>query len=232
MEKRAQADSGLGGPLVSALDGLCVGIVMMDANGKINWLNRVAQRVLGLNPRFDIGDPLAKHLRDPQMSNFWHQAIAADGTVMGKVSVHEPTRAELNLNATQSLDDDGNIVGRALIFCDVTKERTVQVSLSEEATRRLLDLTDRWNDNGESHEALTPAELRMIRCVGAGLSNAQIAQTHHISPATVRSHLKHVYRKISVGSRSEAISYAVRHGLICDKGTGSGGIQPGHAEET
>lgn len=205
---------------------------MMDANGKINWLNRVAQRVLGLNPRFDIGDPLAKHLRDPQMSNFWHQAIAADGTVMGKVSVHEPTRAELNLNATQSLDDDGNIVGRALIFCDVTKERTVQVSLSEEATRRLLDLTDRWNDNGESHEALTPAELRMIRCVGAGLSNAQIAQTHHISPATVRSHLKHVYRKISVGSRSEAISYAVRHGLICDKGTGSGGIQPGHAEET
>jgi len=226
MGNRARPDSAPNAQLVCALDGLSVGIVMMDANGRINWINRVAQRVLGLDPRADLGESLARQLRDPQLTNFWHQACHADGTVMGKVSIHEPTRAELNLNATQSLDESGDVVARALIFCDVTKERTVQVSLSEEATRRLLDAADRWNDNGASHEALTPAEMRMLRCVGAGLSNGQIAKTHHISPATVRSHLKHVYRKIAVGSRSEAISYAVRHGLICDAVPGAARGRP------
>ena len=219
MEQREKLDSDVARTLVPALEGLCVGIVMMGPNGKISWTNRVAQRILGIDPRRDVGTPLAKLLRDPQMSEFWHQALADDGTVMGHVSMHEPKRAELNVNATQSLDDSGEIVARALIFCDVTQEKTVQVSLSEEATRRLLDLTERWSDNGESHQALTPSELKMLRCVGTGLTNSQIAHLHHISLSTVRSHLKHVYRKIDVSSRSEAISYAVRHSLMCDAGT-------------
>ena len=218
MEQRGQPGSDIAATLVHALDGLCVGIVMMEAHGKINWMNRVAQRVLGLDPRRAIGEPLGRLLRDPQISEFWHQALASDGTVMGQISVHEPTRAELNINATQSLDETGKLVGRALIFCDVTNERAVQVSLSEETTRRLLDITERWNDAGEAHAALTPSELKILKCVGAGLANPQIASQHHISPATVRSHLKHLYRKIDVTSRSEAISYAVRHGLICDAG--------------
>jgi DNA-binding CsgD family transcriptional regulator len=216
MTQKVHPSPDLAGALVAALDGLCVGIVMMTPAGKVTWTNRVAQHVLGIDPRQDHGKPLARLLHDPQIAAFWHEAVRSEQTLLGSVSVHEPVAAELKLNATPSFDDDGGLVGRALIFCDVTKERTVQVSLSEEATRRLLNLTDRWNDNGESHEGLTQAEVRILRCVGGGQSNPQIAQHLHISPATVRSHLKHVYKKIEVGSRSEAISYAIRHGLVGD----------------
>jgi len=210
----------LAGALIAALDGLCVGIIMMTPAGKVTWSNRVAERTLGIDPRRDRGEPLVRLLHDPQLSAFWHEAVRCDQTMMSEVSLREPINAQLKLNATPSVDGDGQIVGRALIFCDVTQERTVQIALSEEATRRLLDVADRWNDPGESQEGLTPSELRILRRVGGGQSNPQIAKSLHVSPATVRSHLKHVYRKIGVSSRSEAISYAIRHGLVEDTAGG------------
>lgn len=189
---------------------------MMTPAGKVTWTNRVAERTLGIDPMRDRGEPLVRLLHDPQLSAFWHEAVRSEQTLMSEVALHEPVTAQLKLNATPSLNGDGEIVGRALLFCDVTRERTVRIALSEEATRRLLDVADRWNDPGESHEGLTPSELRILRRVGGGQSNPQIARDLHVSPATVRSHLKHVYRKIGVSSRSEAISYAIRHGLVED----------------
>jgi len=202
------------GAVLAALEGLCVGVVVTSVAGRVTWTNRVAQRILGIDPARDHGRPLARLLHDPQLAEFWHRAGTGEETVLGEGTLHEPRTAELKVNATPSFDADGRLAGRALMFCDLTHERTVQVALSREATQRLLDLTERWNDDGDSHDGLTPSEVRILRGVGGGLSNPQIAKRLHTAPATVRSHLKHVYRKIGVASRSEAISYAIRHGLV------------------
>lgn len=208
MDDRTQAR------LVSrALDGLCVGVVTLNATGRVSWMNRAAQSILGLDFGECEGSPFGQMIRDPQLAAFWQEALSTEDTVLGEVSLHWPRSAELKINATTSLAPDGEIIGRALIFCDVTAERTVQVQLSQEATQRLLDMADHWNESAEAKAGLTPQELKVLRHVGAGLSNQQIAAQMHIAASTVRSHLKHIYGKLGLSTRSEAISYALRNGM-------------------
>jgi len=61
--------------------------------------------------------------------------------------------------------------------------------------------------------ALTRRELDVLLLVGAGRSNAEIAQRLYIGVNTVKSNLQVVYRKIGVHSRTEATIWCFRHGL-------------------
>ena len=199
--------------LGNALEGLCVGLVTMSAAGRVLWMNRVAQKTLGLDRDEARGELLSKLLRDPQLGDLWRQAMETEQTLLADVQLHWPRPAELKCNATTSLDPSGEITGRALLFCDVTADRAVQIKLSREATQRMLDITSHWNESAEAQEGLTAQEVRILKLLGQGLANPQIATELHISPSTVRSHLKHIYTKLSIRSRSEAISYALRNGI-------------------
>jgi two-component system nitrate/nitrite response regulator NarL len=54
------------------------------------------------------------------------------------------------------------------------------------------------------HEALTPREEQVLRSVGDGLSNKEIAQAFNISEATVKNHVHHLLEKLHVRTRREA----------------------------
>ncbi|MCV7378651.1 LuxR family transcriptional regulator [Mycobacterium alsense] len=60
-------------------------------------------------------------------------------------------------------------------------------------------------------ESLTPSERDVVRLVGEGLSNKDIAARLFISPRTVHSHLTHVYAKLGVSSRVQLLREADRH---------------------
>lgn len=199
-----------------ALDGMCVGLVLTNASGRVTWANRSAQAILGFDLEDGRGRPLALLLRDPNMAEFWHRAAEGADVSMGEVNLHWPAPRHLKVNASACLDGGGQCTGRALLFCDVTQERSLQVHLSAAATQRLLDMADQQPASGDAapHAGMTPQELRILRLVGRGLGNKEIAQTIHVAATTVRTHLKHVYGKLGLTSRSEAISYALRHGLL------------------
>ena len=61
---------------------------------------------------------------------------------------------------------------------------------------------------------LTAREVEVLRLVAQGLTDAQVAQKLVISPLTVNSHLKAIYGKIGVSSRSAATRYALEHTLM------------------
>jgi DNA-binding CsgD family transcriptional regulator len=199
--------------LGSALEGLCIGLVTMNAAGRIAWMNRVAQRTLGLDGEECRGRAFANVIKDPQMAAFWQEAVATEDTALGEVSLRWPRAAELKVNATTSLDPSGKLIGRALVFCDVSDERSIQVKLSQEATERLLKMAAPAEDPAGAKAALTPRELDVLRHVGSGLGNQQIAEAMSVSPSTVRTHLKHIYKKLGLPSRSDAICYALRNNL-------------------
>jgi DNA-binding NarL/FixJ family response regulator len=61
---------------------------------------------------------------------------------------------------------------------------------------------------------LTTKELQVLTRLAHGDSNAEIAEALYISPATVKTHLAHIYAKLGVGGRHGAMSRAVGLGLL------------------
>lgn len=61
---------------------------------------------------------------------------------------------------------------------------------------------------------LTPRELSVVRLLGTGCSYRQVASELGISPHTVVSHIKNVYRKLEVHTAAAAVMRAVQLGLL------------------
>lgn len=59
-------------------------------------------------------------------------------------------------------------------------------------------------------EPLTARELEIVRGIEDGLSYQLIAKRHFISFDTVRNHIRNVYRKLQVNSKSELMAHALK----------------------
>jgi DNA-binding NarL/FixJ family response regulator len=63
-------------------------------------------------------------------------------------------------------------------------------------------------------DGLTRREVEVLALVAAGLTDTQVAEKLILSPRTVQGHLRSIYNKIAVNSRSAATRYAVEQKLI------------------
>lgn len=66
----------------------------------------------------------------------------------------------------------------------------------------------------EKPPELTAREAEILRLIAKGLSNTEVAGILGLSRATVRTHLEHIYEKLEVSNRVEAVTEGIRHGLI------------------
>lgn len=60
---------------------------------------------------------------------------------------------------------------------------------------------------------LSERELAILRALARGLTNKEIGRELWVSEQTVKFHLRNIYRKLDLGSRTEAARYAIAHGL-------------------
>jgi two-component system NarL family response regulator len=67
---------------------------------------------------------------------------------------------------------------------------------------------------GVTRVQLTPRELASLRLMADGKSNKEIASALDISERTVKTHLGHLFEKLGVTSRTEAIKIAMQRGLV------------------
>lgn len=84
-------------------------------------------------------------------------------------------------------------------------------TLAVEAMQALVEATQPGPKLGDD---LSPRELEVLALVVEGLSNDEIAKQLVISPATVKSHVRHIYAKLLVANRAEAAALAVKNNLI------------------
>ena len=117
-------------------------------------------------------------------------------------------------------------------YCDVKgfKARLVSALLGppppEWAGRNTLDLNGLGNSLGSAQSenpsvdkvlmgltresigrfGLTHREAEILRLVAQGYTNREVAARLYISPLTIRTHLEHIYEKLGVGNRTEAVA--------------------------
>lgn len=65
-----------------------------------------------------------------------------------------------------------------------------------------------------AEEALSAREIEVLDAVALGLSNRDIARELHVSEATVKTHLLHVFAKLGVDDRTAAVTMALERGII------------------
>lgn len=63
-------------------------------------------------------------------------------------------------------------------------------------------------------DALTSREIDVLREVANGNTNAEVAERLHISEATVKTHLIHIYDKLAVSDRAAAVARAYERGIL------------------
>ncbi|MBB1483073.1 response regulator transcription factor [Tessaracoccus sp. MC1865] len=65
-----------------------------------------------------------------------------------------------------------------------------------------------------SEQSLTERELDALKLMAAGHTNRGVAIRMHVSEATVKAHLAHVFEKLGVGDRASAVRVAYERGLL------------------
>ena len=156
----------------------------------------------------------------------------SDVRVLSRIRHSDPGRSpKVIMLTTFDLDD---YVFRALragaagfLLKDASREQLVEAIevvhrgdalLAPSVTRRLIEEYAAAGVAVPRDEAavaaLTPRERDTLALVARGLSNAEIAQRHVVTEATVKSHMSAVLTKLGLRDRVQAVVFAYEHGLV------------------
>lgn len=105
-------------------------------------------------------------------------------------------RADL-ISAIQDVANDREIMDYKIV-------KKVFLSIKN---KRMVSLAD-------EELSLTKRELEILECLAQGYSDKEIASSLYISEHTSRTHIRNIYHKMDVHSRSQAVAKAIRAGLI------------------
>jgi DNA-binding NarL/FixJ family response regulator len=86
--------------------------------------------------------------------------------------------------------------------------------MSPEVARRVIDLFHKVRPAATADCALTPHEIRLLRLIVEGHSYKSAATALRVTVHTISFHMRNIYDKLQVHSKSEAVAKALRHGLV------------------
>lgn len=157
-----------------------------------------------------------------------HDGIAATRTMVGWAPPRPRVLVLTTFDSDEVVDDavdagaDGFLLKRATPEDLVAAIRTVvggDALVAPAVTRRILQgysarRADRRPEPAALPEPLTGREAEVLRAVAAGLSTDQVADALHLSPETVKTHVKRILRKLAVRDRTQAVVWAYRTGFV------------------
>ena len=86
--------------------------------------------------------------------------------------------------------------------------------MTPEIARKVVTLFQQTARPQQLDEDLTPHELRLLKLLAEGYSYQDAADEFHVSINTLRNHIRNIYDKLHVHSKSAAVSKALRYRLI------------------
>jgi DNA-binding NarL/FixJ family response regulator len=88
-----------------------------------------------------------------------------------------------------------------------------EVVISDPPPRARSAVGLEWPGRGEG---LTDRESEILALITQGKNNAEVAALTYLSPNTIKSYIRSVYRKIDVASRTQAVLWGLNHGFAPD----------------
>ena len=169
---------------------------------------------LGANAAAALGTVLAAEGKFVEAE---HELATAEGFFADEVATVHHTwllvllaRARLRRGR---LDEAQPLLRSAREALDELPDAGIVRPLCEEVERELRAARDRAA-GGELLEAPTAAELAVLRLLASNLSAREIGEQLFLSPNTIRSHTRAIYRKLGVHSRPDAVARATALGLL------------------
>jgi DNA-binding NarL/FixJ family response regulator len=179
-------------------------------------------------------DVMLMDIRMPVMDGIEATKRILDATDSAGVSASEESAGAPKIIMLTTFQRDEAVVraihagAEGFIMKDTTPEfvlasiRTVHGGHSVIAPRDTADLirvhasrdAARGRPAEESIAALSAREKEVFLLAARGLSNSDIAQTAYISEATVKSHIRSILAKLSLGSRVQLVAHAYENGLL------------------
>jgi DNA-binding NarL/FixJ family response regulator len=101
---------------------------------------------------------------------------------------------------------------RSALLAGVREVARGNTSISPRMVAKLVAHVNR--QAGAQAEPLSERELQILRLIGRGATNQEIAQRLKVSGSTVRTHLQHILGKLGLENRNQAVLYAIRIGLV------------------
>jgi DNA-binding NarL/FixJ family response regulator len=90
--------------------------------------------------------------------------------------------------------------------------------LAPSVTRRLLETFIRPRppapEQAQELDGLTPTERKVLTLIGQGYSNSEIAASLFVADTTVRTHVRHIFEKLGLRDRVQAVVFAYSTGLV------------------
>ncbi|MBI5285054.1 MAG: response regulator transcription factor [Chloroflexi bacterium] len=93
-------------------------------------------------------------------------------------------------------------------------EPVLHPAIARKLLRRFARPGEQGGPARDADGSLTDRELEVLRLAACGLSNAEISDRVALSIRTVQVHLTHVFSKLGVGSRTEAVIVGLKTGLL------------------
>ena len=119
------------------------GIVVVDSQGKIRYLNHAITTLLGIDPAKALGTSMAQHLKELD----WPTILAEGRVVNRDLEVFYPQQRYLNFYLMPLEDKDTSLLGFAIIFHDLTARRA------------------------QAHEAIESEKLNAVTLLAAGVAH-------------------------------------------------------------
>ncbi|MUK88410.1 response regulator [Ornithinibacillus sp. L9] len=88
------------------------------------------------------------------------------------------------------------------------------LSIEDRVAAKVMPILLNREEAKETDPSLTPRERAILKCIGEGLNNGEIAERLAISVGTVKNNISQILNKLELRDRTQLAIYAIRHNLV------------------